>query len=410
MLKKLVLFLLCLFFSSVVWGGPLLTSPEGFEAIDKPNDSGKSIVLTWKKMAYEDANVTYTPMISESKGGPYIALTPVNAMVNFRTDMPAVFGYKDENKDFHAVEVKGFKKPDVDGKTVRNGFILSGNKYYFVLKVQKGSESAISDEVSVVPEGNWFACNKTPAFIMLVFLTIVILSFIAVAKRNTSLFIRRIAGLEAMDDALGRATEMGKSVLFAHGLKPISEVSTIAAINILGEIAKKVAEFDTGLKVANWDPIIQQVSQETVKEAYTEVGRPDAYKEENVYIAAYEQFSYAAAVEGLMVREEPAANFYFGYFYAESLLLTETGNSTGAIQIAGTDAFTQIPFFITTCDYTLIGEELYAASAYLSREPRLLGSLKGQDVGKAVIILIIILGTLFSTFGWEGFARLFWIL
>ena len=38
------------------------------------------------------------------------------------------------------------------------------------------------------------------------------------------------------------------------------------------------------------------------------------------------------------------------------------GNAAGAIQIAGTDAVTQLPFFITTCDYTLIGEELYAAS------------------------------------------------
>ena len=96
-----------------------------------------------------------------------------------------------------------------------------------------------------------------------------------------------------------------------------------------------------------------------------------------------------------MVRERPAA--HIGYFYAESLLLAETGSTTGAIQIAGTDAYTQLPFFVTTCDYTLMGEELYAASAYLSREPRLLGSLKGQDVGKLVLILGILLGTLLAT-------------
>ena len=87
-----------------------------------------------------------------------------------------------------------------------------------------------------------------------------------------------------------------------------------------------------------------------------------------------------------------------GYFYAESLLLAETGATTGAIQIAGTDAFTQLPFFVTTCDYTLLGEELYAASAYLSREPKLLGSLKGQDVGKALIIVVLIIGSILSTF------------
>jgi len=98
-----------------------------------------------------------------------------------------------------------------------------------------------------------------------------------------------------------------------------------------------------------------------------------------------------------MMRDKPAANFFMGYYYAESLILAETGASTGAIQIAGTDSATQLPFFVTTCDYTLIGEELYAASAYLAREPMLLGSLKGQDVGKVFIMVIIVLGTLLAT-------------
>ena len=74
-------------------------------------------------------------------------------------------------------------------------------------------------------------------------------------------------------------------------------------------------------------------------------------------------------------------------------ILAETGASTGAIQIAGTDSVFQLPFFITACDYTLIGEELYAASAYLSREPLLLGSLKGQDYGKLVIIAVAVIGS-----------------
>ncbi|GAH92313.1 unnamed protein product, partial [marine sediment metagenome] len=66
---------------------------------------------------------------------------------------------------------------------------------------------------------------------------------------------------------------------------------------------------------------------------------------------------------------------------AESLIMAETGAQTGAFQIAGTDSVLQLPFFVTACDYTLIGEELYAASAYLSHEPLLLGSLKAQDYG-----------------------------
>ena len=88
-----------------------------------------------------------------------------------------------------------------------------------------------------------------------------------------------------------------------------------------------------------------------------------------------------------------------GAFFAESLVLAETGNSIGAIQIAGTAMPAQLPFFIAACDYTLIGEELFAASAYLSREPRQLGSLKGQDIGKVFILIFAIGGILLATFG-----------
>ena len=100
-----------------------------------------------------------------------------------------------------------------------------------------------------------------------------------------------------------------------------------------------------------------------------------------------------------MLREQPAANFFMGAYYAESLLLAEPGAATGAIQIAGTDSDHQLPFFITSCDYTLIGEELYAASAYLSREPVLVGTLRGQDIGKGVFLGAIVVGTLLVTLG-----------
>jgi hypothetical protein len=151
--------------------------------------------------------------------------------------------------------------------------------------------------------------------------------------------------------------------------------------------------------VPHRDPIVMAVCQEIVKEAYIEAGRPDAYKEDSNFFITSDQFSYTAAVDGIMLREKPAANFFMGSYFAESLLLTETGAGTGAIQIAGTDSDHQLPFFVTTCDYTLIGEELYAASAYLSREPVLVGTLRGQDFGKAFIMSVLVLGTGLATVG-----------
>ena len=115
-----------------------------------------------------------------------------------------------------------------------------------------------------------------------------------------------------------------------------------------------------------------------------------------VHYVTDDQFAYAAGVNGIMLREKPAAVFFQGKFYAESLILAETGNSIGAIQIAGTGSSSQIPFFVTACDYTLIGEEFYAASAYLSGSPEMLGSIKGQDYVKVACMILIFTVFIFS--------------
>jgi hypothetical protein len=153
--------------------------------------------------------------------------------------------------------------------------------------------------------------------------------------------------------------------------------------------------------------MVMTIAQDIVKSSYLDAGYPEAYREHDVFFVTQDQFSYVAAVNGMMIRERPATNFYIGKFYAESLILAETGNVAGSIQIAGTDEIIQIPFFIASCDYTLIGEELYAASAYLSREPPLLGTLKGQDWGKAAMVTLVVLGTIAATLGWRGFVDFF---
>jgi hypothetical protein len=144
--------------------------------------------------------------------------------------------------------------------------------------------------------------------------------------------------------------------------------------------------------------LVMSTARETVKEAYLSAGRPDAYREDSIYYVTDEQFGFVAHVDGVMLRRRPAACFYLGAFFAESLILAETGNSIGAIQIAGTAMPTQLPFFVAACDYTLIGEELFAASAYLSRDEKMLGSLKGQDWGKVIAMLFILLGSIVTTF------------
>lgn len=284
--------------------------------------------------------------------------------------------------------------------------LLLKNSYRYILSAVDSSGRELSGRIYTEyskPKANFFKNDKLLLLLMILIYTAVIIVLVETVKKGKVLFVRKIAGLDTLDEAVGRATEMGRPVLYVPGSSTMSDIATIASLNILGPIAKKIAEYDTRLIVPNRDPIVMTVAKEVVKESYSEAGRPDAYNDNDVFFLTDSQFGYAAAISGIMTREKPATNILLGMFWAESLIMAEAGNSTGAIQIAGTDAVAQLPFFITSCDYTIIGEELYAASAYLSREPLLMGTLKAQDYLKAFIIvmvsiylLILVISTIFG--------------
>ena len=276
-----------------------------------------------------------------------------------------------------------------------------GRTYRYIVRTvgTDGSTAETASSPPTAPQRQWFFTNKLNTLVATVIFCGLVLGFIHAARRGRPLFIRRIAGLDAIDEAVGRCTEMGKPTLYIPGISTISDVATIASLNILGQVAKKIAQYQARIIVPNRDPIVFPVTQDVVKEAFIEAGYPHNYRSDDVYFVTNDQFAYAAAVCGTMVRERPGANLLLGMFYAESLVLAEIGASVGAIQIAGTDAISQLPFFVTACDYTIIGEELYAASAYIGREPTLLGTLKGQDLFKMVCLGVICLGVLLMTLG-----------
>lgn len=241
---------------------------------------------------------------------------------------------------------------------------------------------------------SWFNTARIPNLMFVGVIVALLLFFIRHAKRDSNLFIRRLPGLSALDDAVGRATEMGKPVLYVCGTQDVDEMETLAGLSILGHVAKRAAEYETPLLMPTSRSVVMSTAQEVVREAHFKAGRPDSYQQDNIRYLTDDQFGYVAGVDGIMMRERPAANFYMGMFFGESLILAETGHATGAIQIAGTAQASQLPFFVAACDYTLMGEELFAASAYLSRDPREVGSLKGQDYVKALIMTVIVLASL----------------
>lgn len=255
-------------------------------------------------------------------------------------------------------------------------------------------------------EGSLFLDGSFFMFAAVMLVAITLYYYIDKAKSGEEIFLRPIAGLKAIEEAVGRATEMGKSVLFVPGISDMDQVETVSGLILLGHVAGMTAQYEAGLNVPVSKSIVMEAGREACREAYLKAGRPDLYYDDMVHYLTDDQFAYAAGVNGIMVREKPAAVFYQGKFYAESLILAETGNSIGAIQIAGTGSPAQIPFFVTACDYTLIGEEFFTASAYLSKKPELLGSIKGQDIVKFIVMVAmvatVILHGAFQA-GWIGF-------
>ncbi len=365
------------------------TPVEDLRVHDMPGDDGTSLLLSWKKMPYDGQGGTFYVVEGGEEGKELAQLIQVDSSSAWSEDIKLPFWLWSRDKERHAFEVKS-----VGGANVEKD-----KAYQFrVTTLFPGGKSA-SQVLPGKAEENWFDSRQLNNFVILVFFSTVVLLFINRAKTNPNMFLRKIAGLDAIDEAIGRATEMGRPLYYMTGLYGMDAIQTIASTVILGQVARRVAEYDTQLRVPHRDPIVFSVCQEVVKEAYVKAGRPDAYKDDYNFFLTQDQFSFTAAVDGMMVRERPAAIFYMGYFLAESLLLTEVGATTGAIQVAGTDVASQLPFFVTTCDYTLIGEELYAASAYLSREPVLVGTLRGQDVGKLLTLTALAASTVLAFFG-----------
>ena len=241
--------------------------------------------------------------------------------------------------------------------------------------------------------------DHTNPFVTLVLTTIcgVIIATIISAQRGRLPFIRRISGLDAIDEAVGRATEMGRPILFSPGLRGL-DIVTLQALAVASHVARTAVRYGTRMIIPVCDSQIMPITQEVMREVHSSEGRLDSFRPEDVRYLSERQFAYAAGVTGILHREKVAASFLFGQFFAESLILAENGQAVGAIQVAGTPDLLQIPFFVVTCDYTIIGDEYYAASAYLSREPTLLGSLVGQDIAKALFFILLIVGMVWTSF------------
>ncbi len=257
------------------------------------------------------------------------------------------------------------------------------------------------------------AASQSAFVFLLVMTTIMLVTLYLTMKGIGRPAIRKMAGLDAIKEAIGRATEMGRPVHFSPGIAGLATDTgpqTLAGLSVLAHVAELAAKYKTTLWTTIRIPQVQPLAAEIVRQAYVKAGVPDDFDPDKIIYLSDTQFAYASGVVGLMHREKVAANIMIGGFWAESLLFAEGGYQAGAIQVAGTANTAQIPFFVAACDYCLIGEEILAAGAYLSKDPLQIGAIWGQDYGKAIAIIMMAIGIVLSLAGnndlWKLLAKL----
>ncbi|MBI1345018.1 hypothetical protein GC163_01875 [bacterium] len=367
--------LVAISFTASMWSNGAVAAPRPATDVtvtDRPNDAGTGLIVKW----------TLSPDDEESAGANRVVVYQIFRQVNGKPSEEPVAKLNAGNNEYS------------DSNCQSDAHY----QYEVVAVAEDGETSAIATHAERIrPVVQWFDSSRTWVAVIVIFVCAAVIICTELAKHGWSTYVRPIAGLTAIDEAVGRATEMGRPMLFVPGIMDLDEIETVAGLTILSHVGEKAAVYDTPVEVPTARSLVMTAAREALEGAYLAAGRTEGFDEDRVYYVTDEQFGYVAAVCGWMSREKPAACFYLGKFFAESLVLAETGNACGAIQLAGTAESAQLPFFVAACDYTLIGEELFAASAYLSGEPQQLGTLKGQDVGKVLAVVLLVCGSLLAT-------------
>ncbi len=230
-------------------------------------------------------------------------------------------------------------------------------------------------------------------------------------RSKTPIHIRRVAGLDAIEEAVGRAAEMGKPVVTSFGIAGSGfDYWTLAGLAILSHVAETCVK--TGVRIivptggSDASLIVRPVAEEIVKTAYVVQGKPEEFNPDDVPFLSGQQYAYVGGYVGILQRARPAAVIMAGYHASDAMNIAETSNAIGAITISSGAYISNTAALACASDYILIGEESPAAGAYLSKDPAQRGSIRVQDIYKALALGLMIVGLILFAAGSDFIVRL----
>lgn len=234
------------------------------------------------------------------------------------------------------------------------------------------------------------------ALLLAVVIPLLLLWFARRLRRGREYTLRPIRAYEALRGVLGRATENGKRVHVTVGSAGIGGDQTMAVsagLSVLRYLADQGASMGVSPLVTVADPVAMMAAQDTLFRAYRQNGRATKYRGTDVALIAPDPTAYAVGAQDMATDDEVSVNVMVGSFGQEYLLLGEPGAYRGdLVQVAGSNRLSAQPFVAATADHALIGEEVFAASAYLDDRPEHVASLQVQDVLRIGIVIAIVVG------------------
>jgi hypothetical protein len=228
----------------------------------------------------------------------------------------------------------------------------------------------------------------------------VLLVFITRVRAGYRPGLRHIPAFEAIKGFTGRAIEAGRSLHLGLGIGSVANqttADTLAGLFVLDYLARQGAVTGIPPTVSMADPTTMLLAQNVLRVAHQNDPQGVEAAYHNVRWIAPQPVAYAAGVMALLSIDEVEANVMVGNFGDEYLLMGEVAVRQGMAHVGGTSDPDTLPFIYVSAQETLLGEEIYAAGAYLRNRPSHIGSLLAQDTMRWLISLIILGGVILAS-------------
>jgi hypothetical protein len=170
-------------------------------------------------------------------------------------------------------------------------------------------------------------------------------------------------------------------------------------LGLLRYLTERTSLSDRPPIAASGEASLALLSQDTLEAGYQGAGAGEFYQPTTGRLTGMTPFSSIAGMIPILHDENVSATVLVGHFGVEAALLAEAAERENGLLIGSSDSLSSQAALFATAHEALIGEELFAAGAYLGAGPSHSASLTVQDVLRWIIILVLLGGMVLKLIG-----------